>query len=203
MCILYLYIYLYGIYRTVPQLIVKWKDCFLHVYSRRAVCHFGRKVAFGIKSTMHVGIKESPRDPGLVWLLEGWPRTSGEQPEDTSLRASHDRCSFLQEPCVRYLPRLYLDIHVRGVRLLGGGRGGSGVLAPAFSHETPPCCPLAELLCVGQAAGLRGVTPVLESGPGRRPEGQGAETVHHHELVLPESKCASEPSFSTRRQPRL
>uniref|UniRef100_A0A8D1UU28 Cytokine like 1 n=1 Tax=Sus scrofa TaxID=9823 RepID=A0A8D1UU28_PIG len=111
MCILYLYIYLYGIYRTVPQLIVKWKDCFLHVYSRRAVCHFGRKVAFGIKSTMHVGIKESPRDPGLVWLLDGWPRTSGEQPEDTSLRASHDRCSFLQEPCVRYLPRLYLDIH--------------------------------------------------------------------------------------------
>lgn len=33
---------------------------------------------------------------------------------------------FVQEPCVKYLPRLYLDIHVRGGCLPGGGVGVGG-----------------------------------------------------------------------------
>uniref|UniRef100_A0A8C9DPT5 Uncharacterized protein n=1 Tax=Prolemur simus TaxID=1328070 RepID=A0A8C9DPT5_PROSS len=45
-----------------------------------------------------------------------------------------------------------------------------------------------QLLRAGQAAGLCGLTPVLENGPGRCLEGQSAEAVHHHELVLQESK---------------
>nr|AAK07531.1 PNAS-31 [Homo sapiens] len=43
-----------------------------------------------------------------------------------------------------------------------------------------------QLLCAGQAAGLCGLAPVLESGPGRFLEGQSTEAVHHHELVLQE-----------------
>lgn len=61
-------------------------------------------------------------------------------------------------------------------------------LATDFHHETRPCCPLTELLCAGQAAGLCGIAPVLEGDPGRCLEGQSEETVHHHELVLQEGK---------------
>ncbi|XP_015305638.3 cytokine-like protein 1 isoform X1 [Macaca fascicularis] len=43
-----------------------------------------------------------------------------------------------------------------------------------------------QLLCAGQAAGLCGLAPVLESGPGGFLEGQSTEVVHHHELVLQE-----------------
>lgn len=113
---------------------------------------------------------------------------------------------------MRYLPRLYLDIHVRGLSLGEGSLGlrDSGLnlccwpcgtesgrdltqlspvpLATDFSHKPPPHCPLPELLCAGQAAGLCGLAPVLESGPGGFLEGQSAEAVHHHELVLQEGK---------------
>ena len=70
-------------------------------------------------------------------------------------------------------------------------------LTTDFSNKTPPCYPLAELLRVGQAAGLCGITPVLEGGPGGRFERQSEETVHHHELLLQESEWCVERSFPT------
>uniref|UniRef100_A0A8C9US32 Uncharacterized protein n=1 Tax=Spermophilus dauricus TaxID=99837 RepID=A0A8C9US32_SPEDA len=45
-----------------------------------------------------------------------------------------------------------------------------------------------QLLCAGQAAGVCGLTPLLENGPRGCPEGQSAEAVHHHELVLQEGR---------------
>lgn len=158
----------------------------------------------------------SRKSPG-IW---GWASCLGAGRE-TSVAGvcpcGHPRkpFPFPQEPCVRYLPRLYLDIHVRVVCLSQGfGGQGWGVgrhlvkqnqpppapspLITDFSHETPPCYPLAELLRVGQAAGLCGITPVLEGGPGGCLEGQSAETVHHHELVLQESEWHIERSFPTR-----
>uniref|UniRef100_A0A8C3XCY0 Cytokine like 1 n=1 Tax=Catagonus wagneri TaxID=51154 RepID=A0A8C3XCY0_9CETA len=62
-------------------------------------------------SALHISIEGSPRDVGLVRLLDGWLRTSWDQPEDMSLQASCNTFPFRQEPCARYLPRLYLDIH--------------------------------------------------------------------------------------------
>nr|XP_028703935.1 cytokine-like protein 1 isoform X1 [Macaca mulatta] len=110
--------------------------------------------------------------PVLLLLLAGIPAARPTPPTCYSrMRALSQEITrdfqLLQssepsEPCVRYLPRLYLDIH------------------------PPPRCPLPELLCAGQAAGLCGLAPVLESGPGGFLEGQSTEAVHHHELVLQE-----------------
>lgn len=93
---------------------------------------------------------------------------------------------------MRYLPTLYLDIHVRGCSCLGRqGLGREPSSCPSGYRLPPrylPCCLLPELLCAGQAAGLRGIAPVLEGSPGGCLEGQSAETVHYHELILQESK---------------
>ncbi|XP_063519567.1 cytokine-like protein 1 isoform X2 [Pongo pygmaeus] len=110
--------------------------------------------------------------PVLLLLLAGIPAARPTPPTCYSrMRALSQEITrdfqLLQvsepsEPCVRYLPRLYLDIH------------------------PPPHCPLPELLCAGQAAGLCGLAPMLESGPGGFLEGQSTEAVHHHELILQE-----------------
>lgn len=55
-----------------------------------------------------------PQGPGL-----GWQGACGARAEGASCGHHSDASPFLQEPCVTYLPRLYLDIHVRGVALLG------------------------------------------------------------------------------------
>uniref|UniRef100_A0A8C0LYT8 Cytokine like 1 n=1 Tax=Canis lupus familiaris TaxID=9615 RepID=A0A8C0LYT8_CANLF len=50
------------------------------------------------------------------------------------------------EPCVRYLPRLYLDIHVRGSSCLGRW-GWSGKRAQGRRRQEPPTpiCPATDL----------------------------------------------------------
>lgn len=64
-----------------------------------------------------------PWDLGLGWLWKGWQRASCEQAEGVSCGHHSNTYPFLQEPCVKHLPRLYLDIHVRGGCLPGGGAG--------------------------------------------------------------------------------
>ena len=153
---------------------------------------------------MRVGIKEVTGDLGLGRLAGGWQRDFCDR--GVSLWASQKAIS-LPTGGVCEIPAQDVSGYTgkSGLPARGGGRGawwGVGrhpvkkdqpppapvPLTTDFSHETPPCYPLAELLRVGQAAGLCGIIPVLEGGPGGRLEGQSAETVHHHELVLQESE---------------
>lgn len=68
----------------------------------------------------------SRKAPG-IWGCSGFGE-AGREPSVARLRVCpceqhRNPFPFLQEPCVRYLPRLYLDIHVRGVCLPAGGLG--------------------------------------------------------------------------------
>lgn len=53
------------------------------------------------------------------WLGDSWQGTDCDQ-------LSHPLAFFLQDSCVRYLPRLYLDIHVRECCLVGWDGVGQG-----------------------------------------------------------------------------
>lgn len=66
---------------------------------------------------------------------------------ELSLWLSHSLPSFLQDSCVRYLPRLYLDIHVRGCCLVGWVRGVSGVSGVDVNYL---CCWLGGTARVGE-----------------------------------------------------
>lgn len=75
------------------------------------------------KAVLCVGIKAAGTWAGLA--REGWQGACSDRAEGVSCGHRSDASPFLQELCVMYLPRLYLDIHVRGVPLPGEGGGAS------------------------------------------------------------------------------
>ncbi|EPQ07709.1 cytokine-like protein 1 [Myotis lucifugus] len=61
------------------------------------------------KAVLCVGIKAAGTWAGLA--REGWQGACGDRAEGVSRGHHSDASPFLQELCVMYLPRLYLDIH--------------------------------------------------------------------------------------------
>lgn len=72
----------------------------------------------------------------------------------------------------------------RGLTLCGRTHVLSLWASGSYFSQSPLLSPRSELLCAGQAAGLHGLSSVLENGRSGHSEGQSAEAVYHHELLL-------------------